>query len=198
MSRFSSLTLRSRVSIIHAVNSTSRGALGFTLIELLVVISILGILLAFLAPIIVGRVTTNARRTATMEEMRMLRDAIAGNPDVTVGGEMVSTGFKNDIGRWPRDLVEPHLIWPASVFATVIEAAIAQKRYGLARAIAIARFAGARRGDLVRIPRTARAGGRFQFRSGKRGVAVDVPEDPELTRWLDGTPSSQPPSPWRM
>jgi prepilin-type N-terminal cleavage/methylation domain-containing protein len=88
------------------VNSTSRGALGFTLIELLVVISILGILLAFLAPIVVGRITTNARRTATQQEMRMLRDAIAGNPDVTVGGEMVSTGFKNDIGRWPRDLVE--------------------------------------------------------------------------------------------
>jgi prepilin-type N-terminal cleavage/methylation domain-containing protein len=106
MSRFSSLTLRSRVSIIHAVNSTSRGALGFTLIELLVVISILGILLAFLAPIVVGRITTNARRTATLQEMRMLRDAIAGNPDVTVGGEMVSTGFKNDVGRWPRHLIE--------------------------------------------------------------------------------------------
>ena len=106
MPRFSSLTLRRRVSIIHAVNSTSRGARGFTLIELLVVISIVGILLAFFVPTIAGRVTTNARRVATMQEMRMLRDAIAGNPDVTVGGEMVATGFKNDMGRWPRDLIE--------------------------------------------------------------------------------------------
>ena len=106
MPRFSSLTPLGRVSIIPAVNSTSRGARGFTLIELLVVISVLGIILAFFVPTIVGRVTTNARRVATMQEMRMLRDAIAGNPDQTMNGEMVLTGFKNDVGRWPRDLVE--------------------------------------------------------------------------------------------
>jgi len=102
----SSLTLLRRVSIIHAVSSTSRGARGFTLVELLVVISVLGIILAFFVPPIVGRVTTNARRVATLQEMRMLRDAIAGDPDIRMAGEMVVTGFKNDIGRWPRDLVE--------------------------------------------------------------------------------------------
>ncbi len=106
MRRFSCLTLPRRVSIIHAVNSTSRGARGFTLIELLVVISVLGIILAFFVPTIVGRITTNARRVATMQEMRMLRDAIAGDPDIRMGGEMVVTGFKNDYGRWPRDLIE--------------------------------------------------------------------------------------------
>jgi prepilin-type N-terminal cleavage/methylation domain-containing protein len=102
----SSLTRLRRVSIIAAVNSTSRGARGFTLIELLVVISVLGTILAFFVPTIVGRITTNARRVATLQEMRMLHDAIAGNPDITMGGEMVVTGFKNDVGRWPRDLVE--------------------------------------------------------------------------------------------
>ena len=106
MPRFSSLTQRRRVSIIPVVNSTSRVARGFTLVELLVVISVLGIILAFFVPTIVGRITTNARRVATMQEMRTLRDAIAGNPDLTVGGEMIATGFKNDVGRWPRDLVE--------------------------------------------------------------------------------------------
>ena len=106
MPRFSSLTLLRRVSIIAAVNSTSRGARGFTLIELLVVISVLGTILAFFVPTIVGRVTTNARRVATLQEMRMLRDAIAGNPDITMGGEMVVTGFKNDVGRWPHHLIE--------------------------------------------------------------------------------------------
>jgi prepilin-type N-terminal cleavage/methylation domain-containing protein len=106
MPRFSSLTLLRRVSIIPAVNSTSRGARGFTLIELLVVISVLGTILAFFVPTIVGRITTNARRVATLQEMRMLRDAIAGNADMTMGGEMVVTGFKNDVGRWPRDLIE--------------------------------------------------------------------------------------------
>jgi prepilin-type N-terminal cleavage/methylation domain-containing protein len=106
MPPFSCLTLLRRVSIIAAVNSTSRKARGFTLVELLVVISVLGIILAFFVPTIVGRVTTNARRVATLQEMRMLRDAIAGDPDVRVGGEMVATGFKNDMGRYPRDLVE--------------------------------------------------------------------------------------------
>jgi len=106
MPRFSSLTPPRRVSIIHAVNSTSRGARGFTLVELLVVISVLGIILAFFVPTIVGRITTNARRVATMQEMRVLRDAIAGNPEQTIGGEMVVTGFKNDMRRWPLHLIE--------------------------------------------------------------------------------------------
>jgi len=106
MTRFSSLTLLRRVSIIPPVNVTSRSAHGFTLIELLVVISVLGIILAFFVPTIVGRVTSNARRVATIQELRMLHDATVGNPDVTMNGEMVVTGFKNDVGRFPRDLIE--------------------------------------------------------------------------------------------
>lgn len=106
MPRFPSLTPLRRVPIIHAVNGTSRGARGFTLVELLVVISVLGTILAFFVPTIVGRITTNARRVATMQEMRMLRDAVAGNPDITIGGEMVVTGFKNDMGRYSYDLIE--------------------------------------------------------------------------------------------
>jgi prepilin-type N-terminal cleavage/methylation domain-containing protein len=88
------------------VYSTSRKARGFTLVELLVVISVLGIILAFFVPTIVGRVTTNARRVATLQEMRMIRDAIAGDPDVRFSGEMVAMGFRNDMGRYPRSLVE--------------------------------------------------------------------------------------------
>jgi len=71
-----------------------------------VVISVLGILLAFFVPTIVTRIVTNARRVATLQEMRMLHDAIAGNPDIQMGGEMVVTGFKNDVGRLPRHLIE--------------------------------------------------------------------------------------------
>jgi prepilin-type N-terminal cleavage/methylation domain-containing protein len=106
MPRFSCLTLLRRVSIIPAVNGTSRDARGFTLVELLVVISVLGIILAFFVPTIVGRVTTNARRVATLQEMRTLRDAIVGDPDVRMGGEMVMTGFHSDMGRYPRNLIE--------------------------------------------------------------------------------------------
>jgi prepilin-type N-terminal cleavage/methylation domain-containing protein len=88
------------------VNSTSGCHHGFTLVELLVVISVLGIILAFFVPTMISRITTNARRVATMQEMHVLRDAIAGNSDIQVGGELVATGFRNDVGRYPRDLVE--------------------------------------------------------------------------------------------
>ena len=79
---------------------------GWSLVELMVVISIIGILIAFLVPSIVGRITTNARVVRTRQEMLVLREAIMGNPDITVGGEMVMTGFKNDVGRLPRHLIE--------------------------------------------------------------------------------------------
>lgn len=79
---------------------------GFTLVELLVVLSVLGLLLAFFVPPMISRIITNARRVATLQELNTLREAIMGNPDVQVGGEMVGSGFKHDVGRLPRHLVE--------------------------------------------------------------------------------------------
>lgn len=106
--------------------------------------------------------------------------------------------------RRPADLKEPHLLWPLATVRVAIEAAIGESQFGLARAIAIGRFAGARRGDLVRIPKTARTGrpgsnsaGRIAWISGKRKVPVDMPEDPELTHWLTVTPEEQPKSTWQ-
>ena len=99
--------------------------------------------------------------------------------------------------RRPANAPEPHPIWPGPVFETVMAELIRTRRFGLARAVAIARYAGPRREDLTRIPRTARADGRLAFLSGKRRVPVNVREDPELTRWLDGTPETQPLSDWQ-
>lgn len=96
--------------------------------------------------------------------------------------------------RRPRELGEPHLIWSDQVFDVVARSAVEAGKPGLARAVAIGRYVGARRGDLVAIPRTARNNGRFQYMSGKRRVRVDVPEDPRLTRWLDSTPDTPAPS----
>ncbi|MEO0082022.1 MAG: hypothetical protein ABIL25_07000 [candidate division WOR-3 bacterium] len=79
---------------------------GWSLVELLVVISVLGLILAFFVPPVVSRITTYAKRVATEQQLRVLRDAIAGSPDVQIGGEIVMTGFRNDVGRLPRHLIE--------------------------------------------------------------------------------------------
>jgi len=107
--------------------------------------------------------------------------------------------------RRPADAGEPHRLWPMAAVRLVIAAAVEEHQYGLARAIALARFAGMRRGDLVKVARAARyakpgsnIAGRIAWRSGKRGVQVDMPEDAELTRWLAATPVEQPRSKWQQ
>jgi integrase len=99
--------------------------------------------------------------------------------------------------RRPRDRAEPHPVWPEAVVKIVIEAAVAAKKYGLARAVAVGRYSGARRGDIIRITHAARLDGRIVFLSGKRRVRVDMPEDPMLTEWLESTPATQPLSKWQ-
>jgi prepilin-type N-terminal cleavage/methylation domain-containing protein len=91
-----------KMMMYHRVSSDR----GFTLIELLVVISVLALLLAFFIPPMISRVTTNARRTGTLQEMNVIREAIMGNPDIRIGGEVAGYGFKQDMGRLPRDFVE--------------------------------------------------------------------------------------------
>lgn len=91
--------------------------------------------------------------------------------------------------RRPRDAAEPHLMWSDDAVHKVIAAALAAGKPGLARGVAIGRYAGARRDDIVRITKAARKGGRFAFVSGKRRVAVDMAEDPRLARILDNTPA---------
>lgn len=92
--------------------------------------------------------------------------------------------------RRPRDAPDPHLIWPEEVLLKVIARALREGRHGVARGIAIGRYAGARRDDIVRITRAARSAGRFTFITGKRRVAVSMPEDPALAVVLDSTPSN--------
>lgn len=92
----------------------------------------------------------------------------------------------------PFDLGEPHVIWPESVVVEVINEAVAQSKYGIARAVALARYQGPRRGDLVKIPKSARSDGKIRFLSGKRKVQVDNDEDAALAFWLARIPDSQP------
>jgi integrase len=97
--------------------------------------------------------------------------------------------------RRPAGLKEPNPVWPEHVIVTVLEEAFAQKKFGIARAVALARWSGARRGDLVRLAPRHRQGGRLRWLSGKRRVPVDILEDPELTRWLGRTPERAPADP---
>jgi integrase len=94
--------------------------------------------------------------------------------------------------RRPANLKEPNPIWPEDVVITTIEAAIAQRKFGLARAVILARWAGPRRSDLVVLTPRALDGGRVSFISGKRKVRVDIAQDPHLVQWLARTPATQP------
>lgn len=79
---------------------------GVTIIELIVVISVIGIFILFFMPIALNRSANNARITATRMELEQIRKAIVGNPELISGGEFVADGFKNEVGRLPKHLIE--------------------------------------------------------------------------------------------
>ncbi len=108
-----------------------------------------------------------------------------------VAGTLTQDPFSlvGEVSR-PRTLEEPHIVWPICVVEAAIMRCIRRKNYGLARAIAIGRYVGARRGDLVVLTKAARRQGRFAFLSGKKRVSVDQIEDPELTAWLATIPAA--------
>jgi len=93
--------------------------------------------------------------------------------------------------RRPRDLPEPHVIWSDDTVDVLIRHAVETKWFGVARAIALGRYAGLRLGDMVQITQSSRQAGRLLFMSGKRRIQVDMAEDSRLTELLDRTPDAQ-------
>jgi len=93
--------------------------------------------------------------------------------------------------RRPHDLEEPHRIWPEDVVIAVIAAAVREGRFGIARGVALGRYAGARRGDIVKMAKSARRAGRIAWLSGKRKVPVNMEEDPALAAMITGTPDAK-------
>jgi prepilin-type N-terminal cleavage/methylation domain-containing protein len=74
---------------------------GWTLIELMIAITIIGLLIGFMAPRLVGRVVNQARVTATRQQMDEIRKALVGDPNLIVDGELVAPGYHGDVGSWP-------------------------------------------------------------------------------------------------
>ena len=78
---------------------------GFTLIELVIIIVVLGIVAAVAVPRM-GSLTENSKISVTREEMRLIKEAIVGNPKLISGGEYIDRGFLGDVGYPPSSLVD--------------------------------------------------------------------------------------------
>lgn len=98
----------------------------------------------------------------------------------------------------PHDLGEAHPFWEDAEVEAAIALALQREMPGLARAIALARYAGFRRQTVCAIPLNARAIGyddggqphkRLSCVTEKGKVLADKLEDHRLTAILDGTPS---------
>lgn len=79
---------------------------GVTIIELLVVIFIIGLFVAFFVPTVLNRASDFARINSTKQEMSEIRTAIVGDPRLVSDGEFSASGFRADVGRLPRHLIE--------------------------------------------------------------------------------------------
>jgi hypothetical protein len=98
----------------------------------------------------------------------------------------------------PSDAGESHPTWEDAEVEAAIELAIARKNFGLARAVALGRYGGFRRGTICTIPLRARVEGfdlngrperRLNWITEKRKVLADKPEDGRLTALLARTPN---------
>jgi len=101
--------------------------------------------------------------------------------------------------RRSHDAAEPNPIWEDSEVEAVIKLAIARKMPGLARAVALGRWAGFRRGTICAVPLHIRVIGhddwgrsqrRLYWLTEKGRVLCDKPEDQRLTALLEATPSA--------
>lgn len=135
-----------------------------------------------------GYKAANDRRQVLKNALKpALQDArISGDPFATIG----------KVAR-PHSAGEAHPAWEDTEVQAAIADALQRKTPGLARAIALARWGGFRRGTICRLPFSARVLSidehgepyrRLLWITEKRKVLCDKPEDAHLTELLDSTP----------
>ena len=137
---------------------------------------------------------------AANNRMQVLKNALApaidDQADVRIKGDPFHKLAKV---RRPHGAPESHPIWEDDEVVTAIEEAIARNTPGLARAIALGRWGGFRRGTICAIPLNARAVGydddgvrhtRLLWVTEKRKVMCDKREDPRLAALVSRTPNT--------
>lgn len=92
-------------SLVRKVFRPIKKENGFTLIELVIVIVVLGIVAAVAIPRF-GSLSENSKINVTKEEMRRIKEAIIGNPQLVTGGQYIDRGFLGDVGHPPSNLVD--------------------------------------------------------------------------------------------
>jgi hypothetical protein len=136
----------------------------------------------------IGYKAANDRRQVLKNALKpALQDArIIGDPFSTIG----------KVAR-PHDAGESHPAWEDVEVQAAIDDALQRKAPGLARAIALGRWGGFRRGTICKLPVSARVSGidedgepypRLLWVTEKRKVLCDKPEDGRLTQLIASTP----------
>lgn len=135
-----------------------------------------------------GYKAANDRRQVLKNALKpALQDGrIIGDPFRTIG----------KVAR-PHNAGESHPAWEDVEVQAAIDEALRRKAPGLARAIALGRWGGFRRGTICKLPLSARATGidedghpysRLLWITEKRKVLCDKPEDERLTQLIVSTP----------
>lgn len=135
-----------------------------------------------------GYKAANDRRQVLKNALKpALQDArIIGDPFSTIG----------KVAR-PHNAGESHPAWEDAEVQAAIDEALRRKAPGLARAIALGRWGGFRRGTICKLPLSARVTGidedghpysRLLWITEKRKVLCDKPEDERLTQLIVSTP----------
>lgn len=126
----------------------------------------------------------------TNKRMQVLRNALAPAIDDETDQRITSDPFlKVKAVKRPHGAGEAHPIWEDAEVEVTIDEFLRRDLPGLARAVALGRWGGFRRGTICAVPLYARSEGRLRWLTEKREVLCDKREDRRLTGLIERTPN---------